>query len=66
MNTNDKCGELAKKINSEDNKAFSKTYEILKDDLINQGAIFFGDFAASLYAKYMTSDGKNWLTISAN
>jgi hypothetical protein len=55
MNTNDKCGELAKKINSEDNKAFSKTYEILKDDLINQGAIF-GDFAASLYAKYMTSD----------
>jgi hypothetical protein len=44
MNTNDKCGELAKKINSEDNKAFSKTYEILKDDLINQGAIF-GDFA---------------------
>jgi hypothetical protein len=42
---------------SEDNKAFSKTYEILKDDLINH-AIFFGDFAASLYAKYMTSDGK--------
>jgi hypothetical protein len=28
MNMNDKCGELVEEDKQEDNKAFSKTYEI--------------------------------------
>lgn len=52
------CGDLVKKINNDDKKDFAKTREMLKDQLINQDVIFFGDFALSLYAEYMTGDVK--------
>lgn len=58
MSLDDKCGDLVKKMDTDDKKDFSKTYEILKDELINQGVVFFGDFALSLYSKFMDGDSK--------
>lgn len=58
MSIDEKTSELVKKIKTDDKKNFSKTYEILKNELINQDVVFFGDFASGLYAEYMTGDAK--------
>ena len=58
MSVKEDCGDLVKKINNDDKKDFAKTREMLKNELINQNVIFFGDFALSLYAEYMTGDVK--------
>jgi hypothetical protein len=58
MRIDEKTLELVKNIKSDDKRGFSKTYDVLKDELINQNVIFFGDFASSLYAEYMSGDAK--------
>jgi hypothetical protein len=64
MNTNDKCGELAKKINSEDNKAFSKTYEIQRR-LDKSRCDILRRFRSESVCQIHDQRRKNWLTISA-
>jgi len=43
--------EFATKINGEDYQ--NNIYENVKDTFINQGAVFFGGYALSIYSKYM-------------
>jgi len=43
--------EFATKINGEDYE--NNIYENVKDTFINQGAVFFGGYALSIYSKYM-------------
>lgn len=57
MTIKNDCGDLVKKIKND--KEFDNTRELLKDELINQDVIFFGDFALNLYSEYMSGDIKH-------
>ena len=45
--------EFQRKTETVSEKASSKLYHAVRDSFIEQGAVFFGGYAASLYAKFM-------------
>tara|TARA_Y100000768_G_scaffold206226_1_gene155406 strand:+ start:1818 stop:3458 length:1641 start_codon:yes stop_codon:yes gene_type:complete len=60
---NPKCNSLNFMRNFEHGytKKTASIYTIVKDSLIDQGCVFFGGFAATLYGKYMPKDEKKTL-----
>jgi hypothetical protein len=57
MNTIKKCNpvDFQKKLKSNSSRS-EELYYIVRDSLIEQGAVFFGAYATSLYSKYMTKE----------
>jgi hypothetical protein len=47
------CGEIDFQRKMENMKNVDEIYETVKDTLIDQGAVFFGGYALSLYSSYM-------------
>lgn len=59
---NPKCNSLNFMRSFDDNVETSSTiYNIVKNSLIDQGAVFFGGFAATLYGKYMPKNERKQL-----
>ena len=59
---NPKCGSMEFMRDFEgDVKTENKLYDTVKDSLIDQGLIFFGGYASSLYGKYMPKKEKKQL-----
>lgn len=52
------CNDVDFQREMEDKENESKIYETTKNTLINQGVVFFGGFANSLYSQYMPSNLK--------
>lgn len=47
------CEKIDFQRGMEDNKNSQKIYETVKDTFVNQGVVFFGGYAISLYSRYM-------------
>ena len=45
----------------EDKKQENKIYHIVRDSVIDQGLVFFGGYAASLYSRHMSAEQKKML-----
>jgi hypothetical protein len=57
---NDKCEKIDFQVKPDDNKDNNeKLYIITRDALIDQGVIFFGGYATSLYSKYMKDEERH-------
>ena len=59
--TNLNCNEIEFQREMEHNNQEYKIYNIVRDTLINQGVVFFGGFAISLYSEYMPEKLKHKL-----
>ena len=58
-----KDAKFQRSMSSIKNKELSeKIFYIVRDTLIYQGAVFFGGYAANLYAKYMPEDEQNLIS----
>jgi hypothetical protein len=57
------CEEIdfQRKTETISDKASSKLYHTVRDSFIEQGVVFFGGYAASLYAKFMDKTRRNFI-----
>jgi len=57
---NDKCEKIDFQIKRDENEDYNeKLYIVTRDALIDQGVIFFGGYATSLYSKYMKDEERH-------
>jgi hypothetical protein len=54
--TNINCNDIDFQRQMEDKETENKIFETLKNTLINQGVVFFGGFANTLYSQYMPAN----------
>ena len=61
MKMDSDCSKVDFLRKMEDSEKSEKIYYIIRDTLIDQGVVFFGGYAASLYSKQMSKKGKSFV-----
>lgn len=60
LHTNGKCsGDVFHQTSGKTKPLPEKTFAVARDSLIDQGVVFFGGYAASMYSRYMPDEKRN-------